>query len=155
MPEFFWLAVCAGYWLWAAKGRRSTFLQGLLHGFFLGALCFGILPPVMEMPLFYAAAVCSVCGTAAGVWLEEKWGERNSILTALLFTALILLWCGKIGGSLQYLCCIAFFGGMGLYAACCGILPEDGAMRDRLRPAVGGCAGFLISAAIFAQIGIF
>lgn len=155
MPEFFWLAVCAGYWLWGVKGRRNTLLQGVLHGFFLGLLCFGILPPVMETPLFCATAICSVCGAAAGAWLEEKWGERSSLPAALLFTALTLLWRGGIGGSLQFLCGIAFFGGMGLYAACCGVLPEDGAMWVRLRPAVGGCAGFLLSAAIFAEIGIF
>ena len=64
MPAIFWLSACIGYCLWAAKGRRGTFLQGFLHGFFLGLLCFGILPPVMETPFFCGMA--AVCGAAAG-----------------------------------------------------------------------------------------
>ncbi len=60
MPAIFWLSACIGYCLWAAKGRRGTFLQGFLHGFFLGLLCFGILPPVMETPFFCGMA--AVCG---------------------------------------------------------------------------------------------
>ena len=111
MPAIFWLSACIGYCLWAAKGRRGTFLQGFLHGFFLGLLCFGILPPVMETPFF--------CGMAA------------------VFS---IFW--------------AFLGGTGLYAACCGVLPDGGAW-EKLRPAAGGGMGFLFSAIIFSAMGIF
>lgn len=157
MPGILWLAACVGYCIWAAKGRRASVLQGILHGLFLGLLCFGILPPAMEMPLFYGAAACSVCGAATGVWLENRMGCRGFWFTAPLFMALTLLWLWqeKTGGGIRFPFCEAFFGGIGLYAACCGVLPEDGTARDKLRPAVGGGIGFLLSAALFAVMGIF
>lgn len=152
MPEIFWLSVCAGYCLWAAKGRRGTLLQGAWNGFFLGLLCFGALPAVMGRS--FSSGIAAVCGAAAGVWLEGRSGRRFFPFAALLFAVLTVswLWQGDTGTSLQSF--LSFLGGMGLYAACCGILPEGGA-GEKLRPAVGGGIGFLLSTVIFAAMGIF
>ncbi len=152
MPAIFWLSACIGYCLWAAKGRRGTFLQGFLHGFFLGLLCFGILPPVMETPFFCGMA--AVCGAAAGVWLEGKAGSVFFLLVSLLFGILTASWFWQWGRETGFSIFWAFLGGTGLYAACCGVLPDGGAW-EKLRPAAGGGMGFLFSVIIFSAMGIF
>lgn len=152
MPEIFWLSVCAGYCLWAAKGRHGTLLQGVWHGFFLGLLCFGALPTVMGRPFF--CGIAAVCGAAAGVWLEGRSGRRFFLLAALLFAVLTVSWLLLGGTGTAFQPFLAFLGGTGLYAACCGILPEGGAV-EKLRPAVGGGIGFLLSTVFFAAMGIF
>lgn len=157
MPAIFWLFACAVYWLWTWRGRQASGVRGFLHGVFLGLLCFGILPPLMETPFFYGAALCALGGAAAGAWLEEKREKQFLWLSILLFTAFGLLWIweGKAGGVLPAPFFRAFLGGMALYAACCGILPEEGSPQEKIRPAIGGGIGFLLAAIFFAGMGIF
>lgn len=153
MPGIIWLAACVGFWLWAAKGRRGTLAQGFLHGLFLGLLCFGILPPAMETPVFYGTAVCAVGGMAAMTWLEGKIGEKFPLSAAALFSLLTVMWVWSSGLAHPFF--TAFWGGAGLYAACSGILPDGLVAGAVFRPAISGGAGFLLSAVIFSSIGIF
>lgn len=153
MPGLFGLIASVGYCFWVAKGRRRSVVQGVLHGFFLGMLCFCVLPPAMERPYFFSTAACSVCGMMAGTWLEKKLGKNFPLLAALLFSGLTLLWLWNQG--LPFPLFTAFLGGTGLYAACCGIWPEDAAGEVVLRLATGGGVGFLFSAIIFSLTGIF
>ncbi len=158
MPAIFWLSACIGYCLWAAKGRRGTFLQGFLHGFFLGLLCFGYAVALLSGHLGgandLARAVAAVCGAAAGVWLEGKAGSVFFLLVSLLFGILTASWFWQWGRETGFSIFWAFLGGTGLYAACCGVLPDGGAW-EKLRPAAGGGMGFLFSAIIFSAMGIF
>lgn len=141
-----WLIPAAGYGLfsWAAKKRR--FAEAVLsfwNGGYLAFLCFAALPAVMETDFFYAAAAAAGVGILVGVALEEKCGFLPSVIFAAVTGGELLT---KEGGAVILL--FAFLGGMGLFHASCGILPE----KIEIGKAVLSGGGFLIGTILFAAI---
>ncbi len=150
MEKLFWFVLCGGYWLlmWMTKRKKNVAKAALcfLDGFYLGLICFGILPLAMETPFFYGAVLFSGLGVLAGVFLEKRVGGSGS---ALLFTVLTLAYFGigeRIGREQAFL--LAFFGGIGLYRACAGIVPD----QVRISRALLSGGGFLMSVIAFAGI---
>ena len=155
MTHLSFLILCGGYgfFTWAA-GRRRPFAEAalcFLDGGYLAMLCFAILPLAMETPFFYGAALLSALGIVAGLLLERKFAGR--CLSAVLFMALTVFYFrqGKVEGMGKALV-LAFFGGMGLYHACAGILPEPILSKDRIAGALLSGGGFLLGTVYFAEL---
>ena len=149
MKTIFWLMLVLGYGLftWTA-GKRSFAMAVLcfLNGFYLALLCFGILPRAMETEFFYGAAVAAGMGVAMGFFLEKR-TEEMPCFPAIFFaivTGCFFLWKGSL--SLREVLFLAFFGGMGLYHASAGIIPE----KIEIRKALLAASGFLSGTILFA-----
>ena len=106
-----------------AAGAVLCFLEGA----YLAMLCFAVLPPAMGAARFWGAAGCAAAGCGTGL-LAEKYLPWDVLLRRALFLFLTLL------------------GGVGLYHASAGILPEPVSIRNALFSAGGFLAGvFLFS----------
>ena len=155
MTMILWLILCGGYGglLWAAKRRRSAGAAlSFLDGFYLALLCFALLPCAMGTERFYEAAAASVLGVGAGFLLEkrEKWHKALRLMLFAALTAFCLLHTGGIAPLAAV--ALAFFGGMGLYHACAGILPEDVPPRERIAEALLAGLGFFLGTICFAGL---
>lgn len=153
MQHLFWGIPCGIYWAlaWVAGKRKETAdaARCFLDGYFLALLCFGILPFAMKSGYFYGAVLLSALGVIGGVLLEKA-QKTDSLTTAFLFTAVTAFYfIQKSPLSVVEACGLAFFGGMGLYAACCGILPEEIPLQTQLLSAVVGGGGFLLGTVCF------
>lgn len=147
-----WLLLSGGYLMftWAARKRSSAEAAlCFLDGVYLAMLCFAILPMAMETAFFYGAAVSSAVGVAAGL-LAEKYLPWEKALRTMLFlgltTALFLLEGKEL--PLYQIIPLAFLGGMGLYHASAGILPEP----VRISRAFLSAAGFLLGTVFFSPL---
>ncbi|MBR4015214.1 MAG: hypothetical protein IKI88_03305 [Anaerotignum sp.] len=153
MQHLFWGIPCGIYWAlaWVAGKRKETAdaARCFLDGYFLALLCFCILPFAMKSGYFYGAVLLSALGVIGGVLLE-KGQKMGALTTAFLFTAVTAFYfMQKSPLSAVGACALAFFGGIGLYAACCGILPEEIPLRKQLLLALLGGSGFLLGTAYF------
>ena len=116
-----------------AAGAVLCFLEGA----YLAMLCFAVLPPAMGTARFWGAAGC---GTGL---LEEKYLPWDVLLRRALFLFLTAAVCFSWEIPVFPL---AFLGGVGLYHASAGILPEPVSIRNALFSAGGFLAGvFLFS----------
>lgn len=147
MKMMIWLILVTGYGLsaWAAK-RRSIAGAALcfLDGGYLALLCFAALPRAMGTEFFYHAAGAAGIGAILGLVLEKKnWRLLPAGIFALV-TGFQFLWAGAL--SLGMVLFLAFLGGLGLYHASSGILPE----RIEIRKALLSAVGFLFGTFLFA-----
>ena len=142
MKSIFWLVLVTGYGLtlWAA-GKFSQAVHSFLEGGYLAFLCFAVLPEAMGGEYFFPAAVLTGLGVLAGVGLE-KW-RKLPILVFALVTGCQIFWTLPI--SLQETLFLAFFGGMGLYHASAGIIPD----KIEIGKALLSGAGFLCGTFLF------
>ena len=143
MMIIFWLVLVMGYGYvtWAA-GKFSKAALSFLNGGYLAFLCFSVLPYAMGTEYFYEAAIAVTAGVLAGFRLEEK---RN--LPVLVFAAVsgCYLFCENplLHRELLFL---AFLGGMGLYHASAGIIPD----KIEIGKALLSGAGFLGGTVLFS-----
>lgn len=149
-----WLLLCGGYWIFigAAEKRNHSAEAALcfLHGLYLAMLCFAILPSAMGTAAFYPSVAASALGVGGSFLLERK-NREQAVFCALLFTGLTavhFLCKGEIDGRKAI--ALAFFGGMGLYHACAGILPEGVQPREHIAEAMLSAVGFVLGTAFFA-----
>lgn len=148
MTMIFWLMLVLGYGLFTWAAEKRSFARAVLcflNGFYLALLCFGILPRSMETEFFYGAAAAAAIGVAAGVFLEKRAEEMPSF-TSIFFaivTGCFFLWEGAL--SLREVLFLAFFGGMGLYHASAGIIPE----KIEVGKALSAVVGFLFGTFLF------
>lgn len=154
MAYLIWLLLCGGYggFLWAAKRLHPTAAAALcfLDGIYLALLSLAILPAALGTPAFYAAALAAAAGIGCG-FLAERRKQGRSWLSALLFAGflgLALFDCGEIAGRMALP--LAFFGGLGLYHACAGILPDGIPPAERIGSALLSGSGFLLGTLSFA-----
>lgn len=144
MKSILWLVLVMGYGLstWAA-GKISQAAHSFLEGGYLAFLCFAVLPESMGGEHFFLAALMAGIGVLAGVWLE-KW---QKLLVPTLVFALVTycqtFWTEPI--SLREILLLAFFGGMGLYHASAGIIPD----KIEIGKALLSGAGFLCGTFLF------
>lgn len=147
MMNMVWLILILGYgfFTWTA-GKRSfaTAVLCFLDGFYLAMLCFAILPRAMETDYFYGAAAAAAIGVAAGLWLEKKGKDILTVLVLAIVTGCYSFWSGEL--SLREVLFLAFFGGMGLYHASAGIIPD----KIEIGKALLSAAGFLIGTFLFS-----
>ena len=137
------------YWcFFLLEGRGSKagrFALFFMDGLFLGILAFGILPKAMEAHCFYGGVSFAVAGVLLGFLSEKKTAERRTglavFLTVLGAAVLFLPWeTRKLLG---------LFGGLGLYFASAGILPEGLSFREQLLYMLSSGGGFLTAVAYF------
>lgn len=153
MKYLIWLLLCGGYggFLWAAKKRISSAEAALcfFDGIYLALLCLALLPRILGTAAFYPAAAAALCGIGIGFLAERRMGR--SAFWALLFALLSgieLLYCGQITGKTAVL--LACCGGIGLYHACAGILPEGIHPAEHIGGALLSGGGFLLGTLYFA-----
>ena len=143
MMKIFWLVLVMGYGYvtWAA-GKFSKAALSFLNGGYLAFLCFSVLPYAMGAEYFYGAALAVAAGVLVGFWMEQK---RK--LPVLVFAAVIgcYLFCENplLHRELLFL---AFLGGMGLYHASAGIIPD----KIEIGKALLSGAGFLGGTVLFS-----
>ena len=143
MMIIFWLVLVMGYGYvtWAA-GKFSKAALSFLNGGYLAFLCFSVLPYAMGTEFFYGAAFAVMAGVLAGFRMEGK-GK----LPVLVFAAVIgcYLFCEKTLLHIELLF-LAFLGGMGLYHASAGIIPD----KIEIGNALLSGAGFLCGTVLFS-----
>lgn len=147
------LLLCGGYggFLWAAKRQNPSAAAALcfLDGIYLALLSLAILPAALASA-FCPAAAAATAGIGCG-FLAERRKPGRSWLSALLFAAFMgleLLCSGEIIGRMAVP--LAFFGGLGLYHACAGILPEGIAPAEHIGRGLLSGVGFLLGTLSFA-----
>ena len=143
MMIIFWLVLVMGYGYvtWAA-GNFSKAALSFLNGGYLAFLCFAVLPYAMGTEYFYGAALAVTAGVLAGFWMEKK---RN--LAVLIFVGISgwYLFCEELFSPIEFLF-LAFFGGIGLYHASAGIIPD----KIEIGKALLSGAGFLCGTVLFS-----
>ena len=145
MRMILWLILVTGYAFLtgaAEKRRGAGAVLCFLNGSYLALLCLSVLPSAMGTAHFYGTAAVAAVGVLAGLRTEEK--PLAGVLVFALVTGYAFLRQG--GGSGAELLFLAFFGGMGLYNASCGILPEG----IEIGKALLSGAGFLLGTVLFA-----
>lgn len=136
MTHILWLVLVMGYGLftWAA-GKFSKAALSFLNGGYLAFLCFAVLPHTMGTAHFYLVAFVAGSGVLTGLWQEER--RWLSLLVFAIVTGCQLFWSEPL--SLKEILFLAFFGGMGLYHASSGIIPD----QIEIGKALASGAGFL------------
>ena len=143
MTHIFWLVLVLGYGLftWAA-GKFSKAALSFLDGGYLAFLCFAVLPHAMGTEHFFLAAGAAGIGVTAALFLEGK--KKLPSLVFAIVTGCQLFWSEPL--SLREILFLAFFGGMGLYHASSGIIPDKIEIGKALLSGAGFIAGtFLFS----------
>lgn len=146
LMNILWLMLAFGYGLFTWTAEKRSFARAVLcflDGFYLAMLCFGILPRAMETDFFYGAVAASAAGVLMSVWLEKRLEGIAPVLTFAITTGCFFLWEG--GLSQREVLFLAFFGGMGLYHASAGIIPE----KIEIGKALLSVAGFLFGTFLF------
>ena len=144
MKPILWLILVVGYGFltWAAEKRNfARAALCFLDGGYLAFLCFALLPRAMGTENFFSSAVAAGMGVLAGLWLEQKKGLP--VLVFAIVTGCHFLWCDPL--SLREILFLAFFGGMGLYHASAGIIPN----KIEIGRALFSGAGFLFGTFLF------
>ena len=143
MMIIFWLVLVMGYGYvtWAA-GKFSKAALSFLNGGYLAFLCFSVLPYAMGTEYFYGAALAVTAGVLAGFRMEEKWN-----LAVLVFAGISgsYLFCEELLSPIAFLF-LAFLGGIGLYHASAGIIPD----KIEIGKALLSGAGFLCGTVLFS-----
>ena len=128
----------------AEKRKSAQAVLCFLEGAYLAMLCFAVLPPAMGSVQFWGAAGCAAAGVGAGL-LAEKYFPRDAFLRRVLF----LLLTGAVCFSWEIpVFPLAFLGGMGLYHASAGILPEPVSIGK----AFFSAGGFLLGVFLFSPL---
>lgn len=142
-----WLAVPV-YWLvlLAAHRRKNAYALPFrfLEGVCLAFVSFSFLPSVFLKGVALAGLGATL-GILSGIFLEQKlWGLgwRREVYVAIIFT----LFFPVVRLAIPFVLLQGIFGGLGLYAASSGLLPEGGKVEEMIPTAVGGVLGFLVGA---------
>ena len=127
-----------------AAGAVLCFLEGA----YLAMLCFAVLPSAMGTARFWGAAGCAAAGCGTGL-LAEKYLPWDVLLRRALFLFLTAAVCFSWEIPVFPL---AFLGGVGLYHASAGILPEPVSIRKRtFQRRRLSCGSISLFAAIVAE----
>ena len=140
MMYILWLSLVVGYgvFIWAAEKRN--FAGAALcfwDGGYLAFLCFALLPCVMGTEAFFLSAALAGAGVFLGVRLEEKKVFRLLVFVLLTGSHFFRL-CSF---SLEEVLLLSCFGGMGLYHASAGIIPDEPDIGKGLLSGTGFLAG--------------
>lgn len=142
MMKIGWLILVVGYGLLPrAAGIFSGAALSFLNGGYLAFLSFAVLPHAMGMEQFFLAAFLAGSGVLIGLWLEEK--EKLPALIFAIVTGMQLF--GGEPFSVAENLILSFFGGMGLYHASAGIIPD----KAEIGKALLCGAGFLCGTFLF------
>ena len=136
MKWILWLILAAGYGFltWAAEKRNfAKAALCFLDGCYLAFLCFTLLPYVMGTEFFFLSAAAAGMGVLAGLWLEGK--KYLPVLVFMMATGCRCLWGMPL--SLEQILFLSFLGGMGLYHASAGIIPDKIEIGTALCSGVG------------------
>ena len=143
MMYIVWLVLVMGYGFFKrAAGDFSQAVLCFLDGGYLAFLCFLALPLAMGTEHFFMAAAVAGAGVVMS-FLTEK----NRILPMMVFALILfscMFWQGGLSQSEVLL--LSFCGGMGLYHASAGIIPE----KVEVGKALLSGAGFLGGTILFA-----
>lgn len=143
--EKVWVLLFVGYLIGAAGKRNGAGAAPcFLEGIYLAMLCFAVLPPAMGSVHFWGAAGCAAAGVAAGLAAENRFPWEGG-LRRVLFLLLTAAVCFSLEMPVFLL---AFLGGMGLYHASAGILPEPVSIRQ----AFFSAGGFLLGVLLFSPL---
>ena len=140
--EKVWVLLLVGYLMVIRTAERRNAAGAVLcflEGAYLAMLCFAVLPPAMGAARFWGAAGC---GTGL---LAEKYLPWDVLLRRALFLFLTAAVCFSWEIPVFPL---AFLGGVGLYHASAGILPEPVSIRNALFSA----GGFLVGVFLFSPL---
>ena len=144
MTNIVWLLLIAGYGLFTWAAEKRNFARAALcffDGGYLAFLCFSVLPRAMDNLYFFQAAAASSIGVLSAVWLEKK--AKLQWLIFAIVTSCQVFWNGAL--SLRDVLFLAYFGGIGLYHASAGIIPE----KVEIGKAFLSVAGFLVGTILF------
>ena len=143
MMTILWLVLVLGYGLftWAA-GKFSKAALSFLDGGYLAFLCFAVLPHAMGTEYFFLSAFAAGVGVTAGLWLEGK--QNLPPLVFAIVTGCQFFWSEPL--LLREFLFLAFLGGMGLYHASAGIIPD----KTEIGKALLSGAGFMCGTILFS-----
>ena len=141
MMYIVWLVLVMGYGFFKrAAGRFSQAVLCFLDGGYLAFLCFAILPAAMGTEHFFMAAGAAGAGVAMS-FLTEKYRILPVAVFALIVFA-FLFWQENL--SQPEVLLLSFCGGMGLYHASAGIIPEKVEVGKALISGAGFLGGTIL-----------
>lgn len=132
-----------------AKKRQKDYplLFRFIEGYFLAYLCFSYLPIAFAEGKFFQAGICALAGIGLGAVLSGIAQKRNHAVCAyrLLVFFIVVISYYALANMQTALPRLAFalLGGVGLYGANEGLLPEDVALNEMIYSGIGGILGFL------------
>ena len=149
------------FWIWSltafGKEKRVIFDFGFSYfdGIAIGLLCMVILPVAFGESVFWLGVLGIICGVFTTCVLEyyKKNWVAQQWLHSVMVSILVWFWIfGKEikGGEIPlFPFWVAFFGGVGLFLACDGVLPEGKEKREGFFRGLGGMCGFLTTMVFF------
>lgn len=144
MKPILWLILVAGYGFFTWAAEKRTFAKAALcfwDGGYLAFLCFALLLHVMGTEHFFLSTAAVGGGVLIGLWLERR--KKLPVFIFCIVTGCQILWIDPL--SLRETLFLAFFGGMGLYYASAGIIPD----KIEIGKALFSGAGFLFGTFLF------
>lgn len=140
MMFIFWLSLVVGYGMFIRAAGKRDFAEAalcFLDGGYLSFLCFALLPCVMGTEVFFPAAALSGLGVLLGVRLEGR-----NVCRLLVFALVTGSYFFRLRTfSVQEMFLLSCFGGMGLYHASAGIIPDEPDIAKGLFSGAGFLAG--------------
>lgn len=133
-----------------ARKRQKDYplLFRFIEGYFLAYLCFCYLPIAFAEGKFFQAGICALAGIGLGAMVSNKMQKKNyAVCTYRLFVFFTVVVAYYILASMQDILprlAFALLGGVGLYGANEGLLPEDVGLNEMVYSGVGGILGFLL-----------
>ena len=141
MMYMVWLVLVMGYGFFKrAAGDFSQAVLCFLDGGYLAFLCFAILPSAMGTNHFFMAAAAAGAGVVMS-FLTEKYRILPVAVFALVVFAFLFR---QESFSQSEVLLFSFCGGMGLYHASAGIIPEQIAIGKALMSGAGFLCGTLL-----------
>lgn len=147
MNFILWLVLVMGYGLFTWAAEKRCFAKAalcFLDGGYLAFLCLLLLPQGMGTEYFFWAAGTAALGILAAVFMEKRIDLRVLVLAAA--TGCQFFWQEPF--CQREILFLTFLGGMGLYHASSGIIPE----RVEIGNALFSAAGFLAGTILFVGI---
>lgn len=160
-----WLGLAMVFWgaillFWDKRGNTDILFR-FFDGLLLAFLCVCLLPMAFYGDYFWLVACGLLFGVLIGAVLEQKIGMfflqplLNNVLHCAVFSAAI--WFYRYGSIVFwenqfFYVAVSFFGGLFLFVACGGILPDSVCGKERLAKAMGGFVGFFLGIILLCGI---
>ena len=138
-----WLVLVMGYGLFTWAAEKRNFARAalcFLDGGYLAFLCFVVLPTAMGTEYFFLAVAAAGIGVVTGFRMVA-W-KKLQVAIFLIITGCQIFWQPPY--LLQEVLLLSCFGGMGLYHASAGIIPEKIEVGKALLSGGGFLSGTLL-----------
>jgi len=159
MKRLLFLGIFFLIWSFTAFGKEKRvvfdFAFSYYDGIAIGLLCMVVLPVAFKESSFWLGVLGIICGVSGSCvlehqkkfWVEQQWlhSAAVSILVWFWLFEKEVVWVRLLMSPFL----VAFFGGVALFLACDGVLPEGKGRKEGFFRGLGGMCGFLTTMIFF------